>query len=130
MSIFTTVTVETPITTERVTDLLCNAFEGGSNYWMHWDLASSYKMMLAQQEQPAAQFPQYDFDHPHWRLSVIVTEEENCRYDLTRDRLVKGLSLFSEKGGYHFKDFLQENDDAMTADVFLQLCLFGNVVYG
>jgi hypothetical protein len=28
------------------------------------------------------------------------------------------------------RDFIDENDDAITADVFLQFCLFGDVIYG
>jgi len=30
----------------------------------------------------------------------------------------------------HFADFIAENDDAETADVFLQCCLFGRIVFG
>lgn len=30
----------------------------------------------------------------------------------------------------HFADFLAGNDDATTGDIFLQLCLFGEVIYG
>jgi hypothetical protein len=32
--------------------------------------------------------------------------------------------------GRHFSDMIAENDDATTADVFLQCCLFGELVYG
>ena len=30
----------------------------------------------------------------------------------------------------HLADFMSESDDASTGDVFLQLCIFGSVVYG
>jgi hypothetical protein len=40
------------------------------------------------------------------------------------------LALMAEKEPRHFGDFMGENDDATTSDVFLQLCLFGEVVYG
>jgi hypothetical protein len=30
----------------------------------------------------------------------------------------------------HFADVLNENDDAGTGDVFLQCCLFGEIIFG
>jgi hypothetical protein len=30
----------------------------------------------------------------------------------------------------HFADFLNENDDADTGDVFVQCCLLGEIRYG
>jgi hypothetical protein len=30
----------------------------------------------------------------------------------------------------HFADFINQNDDAITGDVFLQCCLLGEVLYG
>jgi hypothetical protein len=36
----------------------------------------------------------------------------------------------ADKYPRHIADILSENDDATTGDVFLQLCLFGDVVYG
>jgi len=36
----------------------------------------------------------------------------------------------AEKYPRHFHNFLEENDDAETGDVFIQCCLFGEIVYG
>lgn len=44
-------------------------------------------------------------------------------------RLRKGLRIMAEKHGRHFGDLLNENDDATTADVFLQCVALGEVVY-
>lgn len=41
-----------------------------------------------------------------------------------------GLSLMSRDYPNHFADFMAENEDAETADVFVQCCIFGNIVYG
>lgn len=43
--------------------------------------------------------------------------------------LKKGLSLFA-KETQHFKHFIHEEEDAMTGNVFLQLCLFGDTIFG
>lgn len=49
---------------------------------------------------------------------------------LDRDSLKEGLSLMAEKYPKHFSYFMDENEDANTGDIFLQLCVFGEVVFG
>jgi hypothetical protein len=49
---------------------------------------------------------------------------------LNRGRLITGLHLLAEKYPKHFNDFVTENEDADTGDIYLQLCLFGEVVFG
>jgi hypothetical protein len=44
--------------------------------------------------------------------------------------LAKGLQTMAEKYPRHFADFVAENDDADTGDVFLQCVVLGDVVYG
>jgi hypothetical protein len=36
----------------------------------------------------------------------------------------------SEKFPEHWADFINENDDAITGDIFVQCCVFGDTVYG
>jgi pimeloyl-ACP methyl ester carboxylesterase len=40
------------------------------------------------------------------------------------------LHLMPQVAPEHWADFLTENEDAETGDVFVQLCLLGEVVYG
>jgi len=58
-----------------------------------------------------------DLNEPPWK-----------RLDL--DAIKKGLQIIAEKYPRHMGDFLNENDDADTGDVFLQCCLFGDAIYG
>ena len=39
-------------------------------------------------------------------------------------------SLEEGKGGHHFPNILNGNDDVETADVLIQCALFGEIVYG
>jgi len=50
------------------------------------------------------------------------------RLDLESIR--KGLNVMASNYPRHFADFLNEAADAITADVFLQCCLFGELIYG
>jgi len=53
---------------------------------------------------------------------------DQAEYEI--EMIKTGLKLFAEKDSRDFKDFLNENDDACTSDNFLQLCLFGELVFG
>jgi hypothetical protein len=41
-----------------------------------------------------------------------------------------GLALMADKYPEHWGNFMSENDDAETGDVFFQLVCFGEVIYG
>jgi len=122
-------TVEIEITLSRVSDLLCSAFEGGSNYWYR---------IVAQTAPPAYAFrvdSETIFPHLDYPLneggSLRISDGDD-EWTLDLNLVKRGLGLFcaSEKYAKHFGDFLAENDDATTGDVFLQLCLFGDVIFG
>ena len=50
------------------------------------------------------------------------------RYVLDRAKIAVGLALLADTA--HWVDFMDENEDGTTGDVFLQMCLFGEVVFG
>lgn len=118
------------ITNYRAADLLCSAFEGGSNYWY----------MIERNEGEAGK-PWGDEYTPSYighafskDGGVVITDqedEESPEYVLNYDAVKRGKELMeTENYRHHLADVLKENDDANTGDVFLQLCLFGEVVYG
>jgi hypothetical protein len=49
---------------------------------------------------------------------------------VTNEHLQRGLTLLAEKHPRHWNDFLNENTDADTGDIFLQLCVLGEVTFG
>jgi hypothetical protein len=135
--IFSTVNISVPVSEERIKGLLCSAFEGGSDYWIksiqrihpNYDIADFRK---------DGKFNSEDhYWHPHQIIPlvsgcslVITAEDDDNKYTLDRAALEKGLALMAEKHLNHFNDFVQETDDATTGDIFLQLCLFSELVYG
>ncbi len=65
--------------------------------------------------------------------SVIIKESEGYNHNpapLNRESLVKGLQVMHDKCRRHFDDMINEHGDAITADVFLQCAVFGEVIYG
>lgn len=43
--------------------------------------------------------------------------------------MLRGIEAMAKHEPKHFHDLVCENDDATTADVFMQCCAFGKVVY-
>lgn len=117
------------IQAKRVGDLLCSAFEGGSNYW--YTILEHYQ---------APHVGKKELCYAHMVLAptglghtVITTNECDARDELhvlNRAACLQGLVLMQKEYPKAWLDFLNEDDDADTADVFLQLCLFGEVIYG
>lgn len=127
----------TQITDSRAADLLCGAFEGGSNYWY---MIYDYVNPNNEEAKPWGDeyTPSYISVPFSEKGSVIIADAEEMDEDnptpyyLNREAIEKGKQLLANnpKYSHHYADVLRENDDADTGDVFLQLCLFGEVVYG
>jgi len=133
-----TIELQLDIKISRLADLLCEAFEGGVGYWAQ---ITKYK----EPSQPV-DFSVFEGDdilgkhiypYIHYPLSpdgaVIIKDiecGENKKYTLDMDAIKKGLNIFAEKCPVHFGNWLSEDDDATTGDVFVQCCLFGEVIYG
>ena len=118
-------TVPESVNVERVKGLLCSAFEGGSNYW-YTDLN-------------VHQWPDGVSSREAWHMEVPVVEGgvlslvdkyEGDEHLLDLAKITKGLAIMREKYPRHWSNFATENDDAETADVFLQCCVFDDIIYG
>jgi hypothetical protein len=137
------VTVPLAITLENVSSLLCSALEGGTGYWA----------MIGDYVEPKAIWHGGDdnriFPHIDYPLSqggaITVWEQleeldpdfegEDETANMPAHRLdlpaiVRGLEVMARIAPRHFADFLSENGDAETGDVFLQCCLLGEIKYG
>lgn len=114
------ITHTTEIEEERIDDLLTSAFEGGSNYWYQID----------NQTTPFEGFAGEAWRQPGGILIKDMENEADPGKVLDAEAVERGLQLMADKFPSRWADFITENDDAETGDVFLQLCLFGEVIYG
>ena len=60
---------------------------------------------------------------------VFLCEYDDDEHPLTWEGMLKGMQLMATNEPRHFSDVIEHNDDAVTADVWLQLALFGDVIY-
>lgn len=125
-------------TEKMVRDLLVTAFEGGSNYWYRID---GKKLppgtAMADFKQGGRMQPSGDYYHwsqliptiPGGQLIIRDTEGDEAHV-LDLPAIRKGLMLMKQKFPKHYARALDESYDAGDADVFLQLSLFDDVIFG
>lgn len=62
--------------------------------------------------------------------SELNEDELPTKYHLTMENVQKGLELMRDEYPRHYADLMEEEDDAITGDVWLQLAVFGELIYG
>jgi hypothetical protein len=62
-------------------------------------------------------------------LGIVSTEPASDVSRLDLKSIRRGLEDLATKYPRHFADLVNENTDAITADVLLQCCLFGELIY-
>lgn len=55
---------------------------------------------------------------------------QSAKHHITLDNVRKGLELMRDQYPRHYADLVEENDDLITGDVWLQLAVFQDVIYG
>lgn len=129
-----TVTVKQEIHIQRLVDLLVTAFDG--NMTGQWAQADVYM--------PDEPDWSWSPDPSYWdgirkiyvaaacggHVDIIDMEDDEKRHRLDLDALRKGIQIMAEKCPRHFADFMNQNDDSITGDVFVQCCIFGEIIYG
>lgn len=112
------------LSSQQIANQIVGAIEGGSNYWMSGFYLESATHQAT--ERPWYSDPKiYDGE---FRIRIVTDEDESEFF--TNETLKKGLDWLAEKHPRRLTEILNENDDAETSDVFLQACIFGEIVYG
>lgn len=126
--------INVEVTDEQIADMLCSALEGGSNY-RYQIVAQQAPVIYRYQTSKERVYSHIDYPiNPGGSLTISSIKGDELRgakqWKLTRIELREGLRVMAAKAPRHFADMLLGNGDAITGDVFLQCCLFGEVVYG
>lgn len=121
------------ITWDAVRNLLCTALEGGANYWYRIDQFVKPEVGDVPWPGDTARFRHLDYPVRKGGALVVYDKEQGFDGEIkpvNRETLVEGLKTMAAKYIDHFADFVKENDDATTGDVFLQCVCFGEAIYG
>lgn len=134
---------EIDIDDKLILNLLCCAFEGGSNYWYIIEKVN-YPPGMKNKDYAEGGKAQLPGEYWTWAQlvpmaeggSLIVGDKEDQgnkkRYKgtLNRETIAKGLQVMAEKYAAQFDRVIAETEDGDTGDVFLQCCLFGEMIFG
>ncbi len=115
---YQTLGVRIQVSLEDIENLLYSAAEG-SKYWADSEklgYESVVKDILKSKKEGK-------------NIDIRDLEDEPIYYLLNLEKLKKGLTVMAKKQRKHFCDFISDNADMITADVFLQCCLFGEIKY-
>ena len=117
----------------RIEDLLCCAFEGGSDYWAKTGVTAEQKKEVG---------AEYAFEVATRGGEVEVFDVENGELlgVLNGQSIVNAFTLMSQgedKNGKampclkrYLQTFLKEDEDSEVGDVFLQMAVMGEIVFG
>lgn len=127
-------TIKQAVSEIRVSDLLCSGLEGGIGYWGRID---AYTKPESFEFRVDSDRVYRHIDYPMNKGGSITIEITDggeiggvTRFTLNREKLQEGLDVMARDFPKHMADFVGENDDATTGDVFLQCALFGRVIFG
>lgn len=121
------------ITPYDVYNMIVGAIEGGSNYW-YWIGSGSMDRVFESTNEMKGE-PTVDrllmAIQSGIKVNIFDFEDRRTKLGtLTPESWAKAEKLMMENHKSHLGDILKENDDATTADVFFQLAVMGDVVYG
>jgi hypothetical protein len=103
---------------ERLSDALANAWMGCA-YWAR----------LVEAVEPPEPV-EFESDCPLRGGSITLQDVDGGRHTLDQAALKRGLALMVEHHPRQYNEMVTGGGDASTADVLVQLALFGEVVYG
>jgi hypothetical protein len=127
-------TLPNVITDDMRFSLLVTALEGGSNYWYFIPDTTEID-----KEYPETKHNEGldTFVGKMWNailngasVEIIDVESEEFLGNINYKGILVGEGKMIQNSPRHFADILADNMDAITADVWFQYCVMGEVVYG
>lgn len=113
----------TTLSSQALADLVVTAFEGGSNHWLERVTDAHGNPLPSPEAYSVADAYKYDF-------CFMITEEDGEPRAFNNAGVETACRLMMEGYTRAWARVLIEQYDADDADLFLQLALFGDVVYG
>ena len=126
-----TIQAKDQVKEQDVADLLSCAFEGGIGYWAkiigYKKPEVIFKWETFEGDDTVYRYVQYPMSEGG---AVILQDvESDDRWELNLDRIKTGLSVMASKYPHHYRNFIKDNSDAETGDVFVQCALFNELVF-
>ena len=118
------VSIDVEVTAEDIDDLMCTALEGGICHWCsETEVVGDYLGKYAHEQISRG------------GMLKLHDAEEDETYELDRDKFLRGLKMFIEKGNGDLVNIKNKridpaDFDSENADCIIQYALFGELVFG
>jgi hypothetical protein len=129
--------VAVDVSDKQMAYLLCSGMEGGIGYWskiVSYRKPPKLTFTMDGDEKTGHIYKHIDYPmNPGGSVTLELTEGDvngKTTFKLDRKALERGLKVMAEVAPRHFANFIEENEDAETGDVFIQCALFGEIVFG
>lgn len=133
------VTIQHEVSPQRICDLFTSAFEGGITYWAQ--TANLVRGTTDAKENVVWWGQPIVFDNP-FVIELLYDDPDDDggegngkgRATINNPAVKRGLQIMADRYPAHFADILNDNEDATTADVFVQCIVFADkpdpLIYG
>jgi hypothetical protein len=143
------------LTKEDIINLFVTALEGGSNYWYYMDLPDNIKSYGQSISEAVGEYILQggkvyfydnelrseiirDYNRGEYTIEGDIIDQKRFNEDIdetylgfvTMDRILDAITIIKKEYPHVWENILLEQEDAGDADVFLQLCVMGEVVFG
>ena len=135
-----TILVPQEVDYEKVANCFVGAIEGGYSPWLHSfhpapdDLSATLRRALQLGDKIWYAEGSYWRDGGTAELIYDLPDDPegdgNGKMLVGKCEIVLGLTRMAEKAPKHLADLINENDDAITHDVFVQCVVLGDIIYG
>lgn len=130
------ITAHVDVVFERIINCIIGALEGGYSGWLHSFLPDDRDVGKDAAEKGTIWYARESFWlGGGWATATydLATRPEGNgagKMVINREALETGLNRMAKVAPRHFADLVNENDDAITHDVFMQMVILGEIVYG
>lgn len=129
------ITIE--ITSQKIADLMVSCME--SSYAAQWVGKVEHLAGTLPEGKISWKRPYYSDPDLYDNMGFVIQfehdgpnsdeGENDIKTGLTHCGMKRGLEIMAQKSPYQFGMLLSDDADAITADVFLQCCLLGDIVF-
>jgi hypothetical protein len=119
-----TAKVEIEVPMARLWDVVESGFHGGINGWCRKVTPINVTRIS---ERPDNLDDNLGDMAKEWRIHPA---DDDLSYTLGEAEMQKALALMAKEYPWHLNDILTKRYDAATGDAFIQLAIFGKLIYG
>jgi hypothetical protein len=116
---------------EQITNAVVGVFEGPYSPWIH-----SVEAKTPYESNGTIWYAREDYWRDGGKMRLTYDDPDHGegngkgRAEVGLEEMISGLEKMAIHAPQHFNDLVEENDDAITHDVFMQYVILGDIIYG